>query len=89
MTEKKRKKSPRDRTRLDREFWERYDETTRRLLERIGAPDRKPTDVRTPLDSEFWERYDETTRRLEERIAYHARKAAEERAAREAAGDAA
>jgi hypothetical protein len=35
MTERKRKKSPRDRTRLDRELWERYDETTRRLLERI------------------------------------------------------
>jgi len=79
MTKKRKKTTPR--TRLDREFWERYDETTRRLLERIGTPDRSAT-PRTRLDREFWERYDQTTRRLLERIDYHKRKAAEERAAR-------
>ena len=37
MTEKKK----RTRMKLDREFWERYDETTRRLLERIEFHKRK------------------------------------------------
>jgi hypothetical protein len=46
MTEKTRKKTPRDRTRLDREFWERYDETTRRLLERIEYHKRKIAEER-------------------------------------------
>jgi hypothetical protein len=38
MAEKKRKRT---RTTLDREFWQRYDETTRRLLERIEYHRRK------------------------------------------------
>ena len=39
MTGQERKKSPKDPTRLDRESWERYDETTR-LLERIECHER-------------------------------------------------
>lgn len=40
---KKRKKT---RTTLDREFWQRYDETTRRLLERIEYHKRRAAEER-------------------------------------------
>jgi len=43
MTEKK---TNRTRVRLDREFWERYHETDRRLLERIEFHKRKIAEER-------------------------------------------
>jgi hypothetical protein len=45
---KKRKKA---RTSLDREFWQRYDETTRRLLERIEYHKRKAAEERAAREA--------------------------------------
>jgi hypothetical protein len=44
------KKWKKTRTTLDRQFWQRYDETTRRLLERIEYHKRKAAEARAARD---------------------------------------
>jgi hypothetical protein len=44
------KKWKKTRTTLDRQFWQRYDETTRRLLERIEYHKRKAAEARVARD---------------------------------------